>query len=180
MHYVEAGQGTPVILLHGFPETWYCWRHQIPVLADRYDVIAPDLRGYGQTEVARGHWFFIFNNVPDVPEALITGREEIWLRFIFSTWCYNPELFTPDELAIYVQAYSHPGHCEAHLATTEPDVRMSLRTKRTNRNLSIVQPWSCGARTSHSAEKCGFSGTLAQNGIMPSFSIYTGMWSPAP
>jgi haloacetate dehalogenase len=37
-------------------------------------------------EVARGHWFFIFNNVPDLPEALISGREEIWLRYIFSSW----------------------------------------------------------------------------------------------
>jgi pimeloyl-ACP methyl ester carboxylesterase len=60
-------------------------------------------------EVARGHWFFIFNNVPDLPEALITGREEIWLRFIFSSWCYNPELFTPEEMAVYVRAYSQPG-----------------------------------------------------------------------
>ena len=180
MHYVEAGEGPPVVLLHGFPETWYCWRHQIPVLAARYRVIVPDLRGYGETEkpatgydkrtmgrdirelmthcgferaaiighdrgarvatrlvkddpaavdrlvvmdniptriifermnaeIARGHWFFIFNNVPDLPEALIAGREEIWLRFIFSNWCYNPELFTPEELAVYVRAYSQPG-----------------------------------------------------------------------
>jgi hypothetical protein len=53
-------------------------------------------------EVARGHRFFIFNNVPDLPEALIAGEEELWLPFIFSTWCYNPELFTPDEIAVYV------------------------------------------------------------------------------
>jgi pimeloyl-ACP methyl ester carboxylesterase len=49
MHYVEAGQGPPLLLLHGFPETWYAWRHQIPVLAEHYHVIAPDLRGYGHT-----------------------------------------------------------------------------------------------------------------------------------
>ena len=51
-------------------------------------------------EVARGHWFFIFNSLPDLPEALIVGREEIWLRFIFSSCCYNPELFTPEEIAV--------------------------------------------------------------------------------
>ncbi|MBV9320217.1 MAG: alpha/beta fold hydrolase, partial [Mycobacterium sp.] len=45
-----AGSGPPVILLHGFPEFWYAWRHQIPVLAEHYTVIAPDLRGYGYTE----------------------------------------------------------------------------------------------------------------------------------
>jgi len=180
MHYVTAGSGPPVLLLHGFPETWYCWRHQIPTLAGQFRVIALDLRGYGATEkpaagydkrtmardvrelmrhlgvdraavvghdrgarvatrfakdfpdavarlvvmdniptrvifermdakIARGHWFFIFNNVHDLPEALIAGREEIWLRFIFSSWCYNPELFSPDELAVYVRAYSQPG-----------------------------------------------------------------------
>jgi haloacetate dehalogenase len=49
-HYLEAGNGPPVVLLHGFPETSYAWRHQIPVLARRYRVIAPDLRGYGDTE----------------------------------------------------------------------------------------------------------------------------------
>jgi thiamine pyrophosphate-dependent acetolactate synthase large subunit-like protein len=36
-----------VYLLHGFPETWYGWRKQIPVLAERYTIIASDLRGYG-------------------------------------------------------------------------------------------------------------------------------------
>ncbi len=180
MHYVEAGEGPPVILLHGFPETWFAWRHQIPVLAKRYRVIVPDLRGYGATSkpaagydkrtmaqdivalmkslgivkafivghdrgarvatrlakdhpdlvqklvvmdniptrvifdsmnatVARGHWFFLFNSVLDLPEALITGREEIWLRYIFSSWCYNPELFSPEEIQTYVTAYSEAG-----------------------------------------------------------------------
>jgi pimeloyl-ACP methyl ester carboxylesterase len=49
-HYLDAGQGPPVVLLHGFPETNYAWRHQIPALATRYRVIAPDLRGYGETD----------------------------------------------------------------------------------------------------------------------------------
>jgi pimeloyl-ACP methyl ester carboxylesterase len=48
-YYLEAGSGPPVVL-HGFPETNYAWRHQIPALATRYRVIAPDLRGYGDTE----------------------------------------------------------------------------------------------------------------------------------
>src|SRR5271156_1029657 len=46
-HYVTAGDGPPVVLLHGFPETSYAWRHQLPELAKKYRVIAPDLRGYG-------------------------------------------------------------------------------------------------------------------------------------
>ncbi|MBV8667310.1 MAG: alpha/beta hydrolase [Burkholderiaceae bacterium] len=51
MHYVEAGQGPLVILLHGFPLLWYSWRKQIPALAAAgYRVVVPDQRGYGQTE----------------------------------------------------------------------------------------------------------------------------------
>jgi pimeloyl-ACP methyl ester carboxylesterase len=49
-HFLEAGSGPPVVLLHGFPETSFAWRHQIPVLAEKYHVIAPDLRGYGETD----------------------------------------------------------------------------------------------------------------------------------
>jgi epoxide hydrolase 4 len=50
MHYVEAGRGETVLLLHGFPEFWYSWRHQIAALAPHYRVVAPDLRGYNETE----------------------------------------------------------------------------------------------------------------------------------
>jgi pimeloyl-ACP methyl ester carboxylesterase len=51
MHYAEAGSGPLVVLCHGFPESWYSWRHQLPALAtEGYHVVAPDLRGYGQTD----------------------------------------------------------------------------------------------------------------------------------
>lgn len=51
MHIAEAGDGPLVILCHGFPESWYSWRHQIPALAERgYRVVAPDQRGYGRTD----------------------------------------------------------------------------------------------------------------------------------
>lgn len=46
LHAKVAGQGPLVVLLHGFPEYWYAWRHQIPVLAQHFTVVAPDLRGY--------------------------------------------------------------------------------------------------------------------------------------
>ena len=47
LHYVTAGEGPPVVLLHGWPQTWYEWRHVIDLLADEYQVVAPDLRGFG-------------------------------------------------------------------------------------------------------------------------------------
>lgn len=50
IHYVIAGKGDPLILLHGFPQFWYTWRRQIPVLSQKFKVIVPDLRGYGQSE----------------------------------------------------------------------------------------------------------------------------------
>jgi pimeloyl-ACP methyl ester carboxylesterase len=49
LHYVIGGQGDPVVLLHGWPETWYAWRHVMPDLAKNYTVIAPDLRGLGDS-----------------------------------------------------------------------------------------------------------------------------------
>lgn len=51
MHVAEAGSGPVVLLLHGFPESWYSWRHQLTALADAgYHAVAPDQRGYGRTD----------------------------------------------------------------------------------------------------------------------------------
>lgn len=62
LHYVEAGAGPLVVLLHGFPEFWYGWRNQIPALAQAgYRVVAPDQRGY---------------NLSDKPEAVDAYRIE--------------------------------------------------------------------------------------------------------
>lgn len=50
LHYVKAGQGEPLFLLHGVPKTHYHWRHVIPLLTPHFTVIAPDLRGLGDSE----------------------------------------------------------------------------------------------------------------------------------
>jgi pimeloyl-ACP methyl ester carboxylesterase len=49
LHYVIGGQGEPIVLLHGWPQTWYEWRHVMPALAKNYTVIVPDLRGLGDS-----------------------------------------------------------------------------------------------------------------------------------
>jgi pimeloyl-ACP methyl ester carboxylesterase len=49
-HVAEAGEGPPLVLLHGWPQHWWMWRHAIPDLSRRYRVIAPDLRGLGWTD----------------------------------------------------------------------------------------------------------------------------------
>lgn len=50
LHYVTQGEGPLVLLLHGFPEFWYSWRHQIPALAENFKVVALDLRGYNESD----------------------------------------------------------------------------------------------------------------------------------
>ena len=49
LHYITAGDGFPVVLLHGIPQTSHEWRYVIPHLANKYKVIAPDLRGLGDS-----------------------------------------------------------------------------------------------------------------------------------
>lgn len=54
LHLAERGAGPVIVLLHGFPELWYSWRHQLPALADAgYRAVAPDLRGYGRSSAPR-------------------------------------------------------------------------------------------------------------------------------
>lgn len=50
LHYVTQGNGPLMLMLHGFPEFWYSWRHQIPEFAREYKVVALDLRGYNESE----------------------------------------------------------------------------------------------------------------------------------
>jgi pimeloyl-ACP methyl ester carboxylesterase len=51
MHFVEQGEGFPIVFMHGFPELWYSWRFQIPALAGAgFRAIVPDMRGYGETD----------------------------------------------------------------------------------------------------------------------------------
>src|SRR4051812_3063918 len=54
LHYAEAGDGDPLLLVHGWPQHWWMWRAYIPRLAERFRVIVPDLRGHGWSEKPRG------------------------------------------------------------------------------------------------------------------------------
>jgi pimeloyl-ACP methyl ester carboxylesterase len=51
LHFAEQGEGELVLLCHGFPESWYSWRHQLPALsAAGFHAVAPDMRGYGRSD----------------------------------------------------------------------------------------------------------------------------------
>ncbi|HKR81622.1 MAG TPA: alpha/beta hydrolase [Candidatus Saccharimonadales bacterium] len=56
VHYVIGGSGAPLLLWHGFCETWYCWRKIMPELAKRFTVIAPDMRGFGDSGKPEGKY----------------------------------------------------------------------------------------------------------------------------
>jgi pimeloyl-ACP methyl ester carboxylesterase len=62
VHYVRHGRGMPLVLLHGWPEFWYVYRKNVPALAERFDVIVPDLRGFGESEKP---------GLPDPPSDLL-------------------------------------------------------------------------------------------------------------
>lgn len=54
LHYVSQGQGPLMLFLHGFPEFWYSWRHQLDAFSDRYTCVALDLRGYNDSDKPTG------------------------------------------------------------------------------------------------------------------------------
>jgi pimeloyl-ACP methyl ester carboxylesterase len=179
MHYVIGGHGDPVVLLHGWPETWYEWRHVMPSLAKNYTVIAPDLRGLGDSSkpvtgydgrtVAEdihqlvgklgfktiflvGHdigtfivysyaaahpsevkalavmeapipgfyppvrpalWWVPFHQTPDVPEALVQGKEMLYLSWFYHNLANNPAAITQEDINEYVSHYPAPGGMRA-------------------------------------------------------------------
>ena len=72
LHYVEAGDGPTVVLLHGFPDFWYGWRHQIPALAGAgFRVLAPDMRGYNLSDKPKGIRSYRHEAVADDISGLI-------------------------------------------------------------------------------------------------------------
>ncbi len=68
MHIAEAGQGPLVVLCHGFPESWYSWRHQLGALAAAgFHAVAPDQRGYGRTDSPEAiEQYTLFHLVGDI------------------------------------------------------------------------------------------------------------------
>ena len=55
-HYVECGQGEPIVFLHGIPDSWFQWHHQMAALSKTNRCIAIDLKGYGQSETGPGEY----------------------------------------------------------------------------------------------------------------------------
>ncbi|XP_058084064.1 uncharacterized protein LOC131231777 isoform X1 [Magnolia sinica] len=82
MHVAEKGEGPTVLLIHGFPELWYSWRHQIHALAAHgYRAVAPDMRGYGETDApASPASYTIFHVVGDLIALLdVLAQDQVYV-----------------------------------------------------------------------------------------------------
>jgi pimeloyl-ACP methyl ester carboxylesterase len=89
-HYAQAGAGPLVLLLHGFPELWYSYRHQLAALAKAgYHAVAPDLRGFGESEVSpRVEDHALLNHMADM-RALIHALEAEQAVLVGHDWGAN-------------------------------------------------------------------------------------------
>lgn len=102
-HVAEQGEGPLVVLLHGFPETWYSWRHQLPVLAAAgYHVVAPDLRGYGRTdrpaEVEQYSQLHLVGDLIGLLDALGEERAVVVGHDFGTSVAWNAALMRPDRV----------------------------------------------------------------------------------
>jgi pimeloyl-ACP methyl ester carboxylesterase len=73
LHYVTQGEGPLMLMLHGFPEFWYSWRHQIPEFAKDYKVVALDLRGYNESDKPPQQSAYVMSEFIKDVEGVIKG-----------------------------------------------------------------------------------------------------------
>jgi pimeloyl-ACP methyl ester carboxylesterase len=101
MHFVEQGSGPLVLLCHGFPESWYSWRHQLGALADAgYRVVAPEMRGYGQTDRPEGSDSYTILHLVGDLVGLLDALEVEACTVVGHDWgapvAWNAALMRPD------------------------------------------------------------------------------------
>ncbi|MBD2439235.1 alpha/beta fold hydrolase [Nostoc sp. FACHB-110] len=73
LHYVTQGTGPLMLMLHGFPEFWYSWRHQIPEFAQHFQVVALDLRGYNDSDKPTAQSAYVMDEFVKDIEGVIKG-----------------------------------------------------------------------------------------------------------
>jgi epoxide hydrolase 4 len=101
LHYVEAGEGPLVLLLHGFPQFWYQWRHQIPALVEAgFRVVAPDMRGYNLSDKPPGVRAYRVELVARDVKRLILACGEGTADVVGHDW---------GAIAAWIAAMRHPG-----------------------------------------------------------------------
>lgn len=126
MHVAEAGQGDPVLLLHGFPQHWWEWRGVIPALAKHHRVIVPDLRGTGWTDAPDAGYERV-QLLADVV-ALLDELEIDRVHVVSHDW---------GALIGYFLCFEHPERVRSFMsvAIPHPYVRFDLRALPAFRHL---------------------------------------------
>jgi epoxide hydrolase 4 len=138
MHYVTQGEGPLIVLLHGFPEFWYSWRHQIPFLAERgYTVVAPDLRGYNDTDKPR-KGYDVLTLIRDI-EGLIKGLGQQKAIVVGHDW---------GGVLAWAFAINYPEMTERLIVMNAPHPAAMMREMRTLKQLrkswyifAVQIPW---------------------------------------
>ena len=114
LHYVEAGpaDGELVVCLHGFPEFWYSWHHQIPALVDAgYRVVAPDMRGYNRSEKPHGTGAYRLEELTADIESLIHELGAECAHLVAHDW---------GGVVAWTTAYSYPDVVETLTVLNAP------------------------------------------------------------
>ncbi len=230
IHYRRLGHGPGMVLLHGFPQTSYMWRKVSPALARRFTVVAPDLRGYGDSDRpasgydkrtmatdiadviqaiglapvvlvghdrgarvghrfaldhpslltylvlldiaptydifervdrhgARARWHWFFHQVPDLPEALVAGREEIYLRHCYRAWSFDPTAIEEEAVHEYVRCFRQPGAMRAAFEDYRAGATIDLEHDGADRHRKVGVPtlvlWGGTGRTPQAADMLG-------------------------
>ena len=118
LHYVEAGEGPLVLLLHGFPQFWYQWRHQIPALVEAgFRVVAPDMRGYNLSDKPPGVQAYRVELLARDVERLIRTCGEGTADVVGHDW---------GAIAAWIAAMRHPGRVEKLAILNVPHPARSL------------------------------------------------------
>jgi pimeloyl-ACP methyl ester carboxylesterase len=127
LHYVEAGEGPLVVLLHGFPEFWFEWRHQIPALAQAgFRVVAPDMRGYNLSSRPEGVAAYAMSRLTGDVRDLIAERGAPSALLAGHDW---------GAAVAWATAMAHPQSVERLAILNVPHTRQLLRGLRTLRQL---------------------------------------------
>ena len=122
IHYVTAGSGPLVVMIHGFPDFWYTWRHQMEALAPQYQVVAIDQRGYNLSDKPKGEenydMKFLVGDVAAVirhlgkPKAIVVGHD--WGGIV----AWNFAFHVPQMLErLVILNLPHPNGLSRELAT---------------------------------------------------------------
>jgi pimeloyl-ACP methyl ester carboxylesterase len=86
LHYVTQGEGPLMLMLHGFPEFWYSWRHQIPVFAQNYQVVALDLRGYNDSDKPEAQSAYVMSEFLQDVVGVIQGLGYTTCTLVAHDW----------------------------------------------------------------------------------------------